>query len=112
MLFCLLISCFLLQSLHCGHAEQDTFYITGLFQTESRNRRLRNTLGVYPRAAARYAVRRINRLGLLDAHNTSLVLREFSSSCVSPASGAHGLIEAVRFAMETRRVHNTSGGEK
>ena len=111
MLFCLLISCFLLQSLHCGNAEQGTFYITGLFQTESSNRRLRNTLGVYPRAAARYAVRRINRLGLLDAHNTSLVLREFSSSCVSPASGAYGLIGAVRFAME-RRVHNTSGGEK
>ena len=100
----------LLHSLRGGCAEPDVFYITGLFPTESSDNRVRNTLGVYPRAAARYAVNRVNQLGLLDAHNVSLSLRSFDTSCERSASGAHELISAVRFATE-QQVHDTSGGE-
>ena len=95
-----------------GDARISSFYITGLFPTESKDIRTRNELGIYPKVAAKFAVARINQLGILDAHNVSLKLEVFDSHCQSSASGAHGLIQAVRFAKE-RGIHDTSnsGGE-
>ena len=96
-----------------GHARTSTFYIMGLFPTESSDPRVRNTFGIYPRAAARYAEERINRLGVLDAHNVTLNLTVFNSVCRGPAPGAHGLTLVVSFAKKWG-VHDTSeaGGEK
>ena len=104
---------FLLSLCYGGHARTSTFYITGLFPTESSSLRVRDTLGIYPRAAAKYAEERINQLGVLDTHNVTLNLTVFNSVCGGPASGAHGLIQAVTFAMKCG-VHDTSGagGEK
>ena len=114
---CLVIGLFTLLSLLLSlssanaHPELSTFYITGLFPTESSNLGVRNTLGIYPRAAARYTVQRINQLGLLAEHNVTLKLEAFDSGCQGIASGAHGLIQAVQFAKE-RGLHDNSAGEK
>lgn len=91
--------------------EASTFYITGLFPTESNDPQVRNALGIYPRAAAKYAVQRINQLGILAHHNVTLKLEAFASGCQGIASGAHGLIEAVQFAKRFG-VYDTSTGEK
>ena len=68
-------------------------------------------LGIYPRAAAKYAVQRVNQLGLLADHNVTLKLEAFNSGCQGIASGVHGLIQAVQFA-KTFGVYDTSAGEK
>ena len=94
-----------------GHPELTTFYITGLFPTGSSDALVRNTLGIYPEAAAQYAVQQINRLGFLTEHNVTLKLESFNSGCRGIASGANGLIQAIQFAKE-RGLHDTSAGEK
>ena len=99
----------LLLSLCCGgYARTNTFYTMGLFPTESRDPYVRNMLGIYPRAAARYALERINQLGVLNAHNLTLNLTVFDPGCRSPDSGARGLIQAVRFAKKLG-IHDTTG---
>ena len=113
LVWCLFFHLLLLPPPFCSQPTRtNTFYIAGLFPLNTDiNLRARNTLGVYPRAAASYAVRQINQLGLLDAHNVTLSLEPLNSGCLGPASGAHGLIQALTFAME-RGIHDTSGGEK
>ena len=105
-----LLSLLLSPSLAIGQPELSTFYIIGLFPTGSSNPQVKNALGIYPRAAAQYAVQRVNQLGLLTEHNVTLKLEAFNSGCQGIASGTHGLIEAVLFARRFG-VYDTSTGE-
>lgn len=79
-----------------GDHKPTTFYITGLFPTDSRDQRVKNALGIYPRAAARYAVEEIIQLGLLEAHNVTLELESLPSGCEDAASAGQGLIQAAK----------------
>ncbi len=57
------------------------FYIGGLFPTDIADPDQRATLGYYPLAAAKFAVEHIRESGLLSAHNVSLELASFQTSC-------------------------------
>lgn len=94
-----------------GQPELDTFYIIGLFPTEATDPQVKNALGVYPRASAQYAIKRINQLGFLAKHNVTLKLEAFDSGCEGIVSGTHGLIESVLFARRFG-LYNTSTGER
>lgn len=106
-----LLSLLLSPSSVSGRSELSTFYITGLFPTGSSSPQVKNALGIYPRAAALYAVQRINQVGLLADHNVTLKLEALNSGCQGIASGTQGLIEAVQFARRLG-VYDTSAGEK
>ena len=105
-----LLSLLLLPTLIVGQSELSIFYITGLFPTGSSDPQVKNALGIYPRAAAQYAVQRVNQLGLLSEYNVTLKLETFNSGCQGIASGTHGLIQAVLFARRFG-VYDTSTGE-
>lgn len=91
-----LLATFLLLSLRSSVG--NTFYITGLFPTGSSDPQMRETLGIYPRAAARFATQQVNQLGLLAKHNVTLKLESFNSGCQGIAFGAYGLIQAIQLA--------------
>ena len=62
------------------------FYIGGLFPSDVADLQDRLRLGVYPEMAARLAVRQINEDGLLSAHNVSLEMLSFGTSCDQDAA--------------------------
>ena len=105
-----LLSLLLPPSSAAGQPELNTFYIIGLFPTGSSDPQVRNALGIYPRAAAQYAVQRVNQLGVLAEHNVTLKLESFNSGCQGIASGTHGLIQAILFARRLG-VYDTFTGE-
>lgn len=106
-----LLSLLLSSSSVAYQSELDTFYIIGLFPTGATDPQVKNALGVYPRASAQYAVKRINQLGFLAKHNVTLKLEAFNSGCQGIVSGTHGLIEAVLFARRLG-LYDTSTGER
>lgn len=67
-------------------ATRRKFYIGGLFPSDVADLQDRLRLGVYPEMAARLAVRQINEDGLLSAHDVSLEMLSFGTSCDQDAA--------------------------
>ena len=88
-LLCFIIFLLLLTSLTsivAVQAELQKFYIGGLFPNNVADLQDRLRLGVYPEMAAQLAVLQVNQAGLLAAHNVSLELLSFGTSCDQEAA--------------------------
>ena len=78
--------CYLLVLLSAGNSRGAKFYIGGLFPNNVADVQDRLRLGVYPEMAAQLAVLQVNQAGLLAAHNVSLELLSFGTSCDQDAA--------------------------
>ena len=76
-----ILCCLIFAIAACRASDGAKFYIGGLFPSDAEDPDTRMALGQLPELAAKLAVRHVNEMKVLVAHNVSLEMISFSTAC-------------------------------